>query len=183
MAGCVSVQSAVDKEFHKTISKIYIVVYSSDDMTGFFHDLGVGLESGLRNVGIQSRVSELGPLSLVGPKDIEQAADSLGAEVILTAGGQSTEANRAPTFVPNPAGVGGGYYTPGGSYKNGSKMQLAMYEAHGTKPIWKATVSINTVGFGTGSGSQAARNIIEQMQKDELIPTTLTPVDTTKEGH
>jgi hypothetical protein len=178
ISGCVSVESAVDKNFHKTISKVYIQIYSNNDMEGYFHDLGIGLGAGLKRVGVHSQLKEIGPLSLLGKSEIEKDVDSSGADVVLVAGEGKTKEGYGPGTYNGRTG----FWSGGSSYTSGSEMAVALYEPHQDKPIWKATVSINAGGFGqgSGSGSSAAGKIIEKLQEDRLIPLLSPQADTTK---
>lgn len=178
ISGCVSVNSAVDKDFHKTISKVYVEVYSNSDMESYFHDLGTGLQKGLHKVGIQSEVKEIGPLALVGTSEIEKEIDSSGSDVVLVAGEGKTKEGYNPGMYNNRTGA----FTGGTTYTSGSEMTVALYEPHKDKPVWKATVSISTGGFGMGSGSSAAGKIIEKLQEDKLIPLVSAKADTTQGG-
>jgi hypothetical protein len=176
ISGCVSVESAVDKNFHKTINKVFIEVNSNKDMNDYLHDFGLGLQSDFSMLGIQSELKEIGPLSLLGKSDIERYIDSSHADVVLVVGdGKTKESYSAGAYNGRT-----GMWTGGGSYTSGSEMAVALYEPHQDKPVWKATVSTNTGGFGMGSASSAATKIIEKLQEDRLIPFLSPKADTTK---
>jgi len=158
MLGCTAakIQSNKDPNFTKKIQVLHIVLRGSASSDVLIYTMGDYLRDELNAKGVKTTVERVNALSLETDKEFLDRVNKLNPDALLTI--NQTEVRKAV----------GGYSYRIGSYNTGATFDLKLFQPGSEKPVWRANISIDAQGEGSG-GKKTALKIIEKMTLDELI--------------